>query len=154
MIATPEIVQTNAEQAAVIHLTIPRAEMIKTFGTAVDELAAELTRQGVTPQGAVFAHHLITSTVTFDFELGIIVNRPVQVNGPVKPGELPAAKVARTIYGGPYEGLHLAWIEFNQWMKANDLRQAEDLWEVYSVGPQSTPDPANWRTQLNRPLID
>jgi effector-binding domain-containing protein len=154
MIATPEIVQTNAEQAAVIHLTIPRAEMIKTFGTAVDELAAELTRQGVTPQGAVFAHHLITSTVTFDFELGIIVNRPVQVNGPVKPGELPAAKVARTIYGGPYEGLHLAWIEFNQWMKANDLRQAEDLWEVYSVGPETTPDPVNWRTELHRPLRD
>jgi len=145
MIATPEIVQTNAEQAAVIHLTIPRAEMIKTFGTAVDELAAELTRQGVTPQGAVFAHHLITSTVTFDFELGIIVNRPVQVNGPVKPGELPAAKVARTIYGGPYEGLHLAWIEF---------RQAEDLWEVYSVGPETTPDPVNWRTELHRPLRD
>ena len=152
MIATPEIVQTNAEQAAVIHLTIPRAEMIKTFGTAVDELAAELTRQGVTPQGAVFAHHLITSTVTFDFELGIIVNRPVQVNGPVKPGELPAAKVARTIYGGPYEGLHLAWIEFNQWMKANGLRQADSLWEVYSVGPETTPDPANWRTEMIRPL--
>jgi len=154
MIATPEIVQTDAEMAAVIHLTIPRSEMMKSFGPAVGELVAELTRQGVAPQGAVFAHHRTMSAATFDFELGFKINAPVKANGRIKPGELPAAKVARTIYSGPYEGLHAAWGEFNQWMKANGLRQADDLWEVYSVGPQSTPDPANWRTQLNRPLID
>jgi len=154
MIATPEIVQINAEMAAVIHLTIPRAEMMKSFGPAVGELVSELTLQGVTPQGAVFAHHLTMSAATFDFELGFKINAPVKANGRVKPGELPAAKVARTIYSGPYEGLHHAWGEFNKWMKANGLRQADDLWEVYSVGPQSTPDPANWRTELNRPLMD
>ena len=27
-----------------------------------------------------------------------------------------------------------------------------DLWELYSVGPQSTPDSAGWRTELTRPL--
>ena len=154
MIATPDIVLTDAEMAAVIHLTIPRSEMMKSFGPAVGELVAELTRQGVAPQGAVFAHHLTMSAATFDFELGFKINAPVKANGRIKPGELPVAKVARTIYSGPYEGLHAAWGEFNQWMKANGLRQADDLWEVYSVGPQSTPDPANWRTQLNSPLID
>ena len=37
-------------------------------------------------------------------------------------------------------------------IKANGHEQAENLWELYSVGPQSTPDPASWRTELNRPL--
>ena len=154
MIATPEIVQTKPEMAAVIHLTIPRAEMMKSFGRAVGELVAELAKQGLTPQGAVFAHHLTMSAATFDFELGFRINTPVKANGRVKPCELPAARVARTIYSGPYEGLHPAWGEFNQWMKANGLRQADGLWEVYSVGPETTPDPANWRTELNRPLKD
>ncbi len=154
MIATPEIVQTSAEMAAVIHLAIPRAEMMKAFGPAVGELIAELTRQGLTPQGAVFAHHLTMSAATFDFELGFRIDAPVKANGRVKPGALPAAKVARTIYSGPYEGLPAAWGEFNQWLHANGHRQADDLWEVYSVGPQSTPDPANWRTELTRPLRD
>jgi effector-binding domain-containing protein len=154
MIATPEIVRTTTEMAAVIHLTIPRAEMMKSFGPAVGELVAELKRQGVTPQGAVFAHHLTMSATTFDFELGFKINTPVKTNGRVKPGELPAARVARTLYSGPYEGLHPAWSEFNQWMKANGLRQADDLWEVYLVGPESTSDPSNWRTELNRPLKD
>ena len=31
---------------------------------------------------------------------------------------------------------------------------AANLWEVYSVGPQSSPDRANWRTELNRPLAN
>lgn len=86
----------------------------------------------------------------FDFELGVKVSAPVKPTGRVKPGALPAAKVARTVYGGPYEGLPAAWGEFNNWIKANGHEQADNL--CYSVGPQSTPDPAGWRTELNRPL--
>ena len=113
-----------------------------------------LAAQGVEPVGAVFAHHLKMTPDTFDFELGVKVAAPVKATGRVKPGELPAAKVARTVYSGPYEGLPSAWVEFDKWIRANGHEQADDLWEVYSVGPQSTPDPANWRTELSRPLAD
>ena len=152
MISTPQILQTKAQSAAVIHITVPRREMPKVFGPAVGELMAALAAQGVEPIGAVFAHHLKMSPDSFDFELGVKVAAPVIATGRVKPGELPAAKVARTIYSGPYEGLPSAWGEFNQWLNANGHEQAADLWELYSVGPQSTPDPAQWRTELNRPL--
>jgi effector-binding domain-containing protein len=152
MLDKPEIIQTNVQEAAVIRLTIPRSEMMKMFGPAVGELMAALAAQGVEPIGAVFAHHLKMTPDTFDFELGVKVSGPVRAAGRVKPGSLPAAKVARTIYSGGYEGLPAAWGEFNNWMTANGHKQAEDLWELYSVGPQSTPDPASWRTELNRPL--
>jgi len=152
MISTPQIVQTPAQEAAVIRLTIPRSQMPKQFGPAVGELLQELNRQGIEPVGAVFAHHFRITPETFDFELGIKVATPVSDNGRVRRGALPAVKAARAIYSGPYEGLPGAWDEFGEWMKSNGLEQAEDLWELYSVGPQSTPDPANWRTELNRPL--
>src|SRR5882672_6092685 len=152
MLATPQIIKTDAQQAAVIHLTIPRSEMMKMFGPAVGELMSELAAQGVEPVGAVFAHHLKMTPDNFDFELGVKVAAPVNPAGRVKPGQLPAAKVARTVYSGPYEGLPAAWCEFDKWMNANGHEQAGNLWEVYSVGPQSSPDPANWRTELNRPL--
>ena len=58
MLATPEIIQTNAQAAAVIRLTIPRSEMMKVFGPAVGDLMTTLAAQGVEPVGAVFAHHL------------------------------------------------------------------------------------------------
>ena len=152
MISTPQIFQTEAEAAAVIRLTVPRSEMRKAFGPAVGELMAALAEQGVKPSSPVFAHHLKMIPDTFDFELGVKVAAPVKVTGRVKPGELPAAKVARTIYSGPYEGLPSAWADFNKWMKESGYESAPDLWELYSVGPQSTPDPVNWRTELNRPL--
>ena len=154
MISTPQIVQTSMQEAAVIRMTIARSEMMKLFGPAVAELMAELQAQGVEPIGSVFAHHFRITQTTFDFELGVKVSAPVRANGRVKRGELPAARVARTIYSGSYEGLPAAWGEFTKWMEANGLKQAEDLWEVYSVGPQSSPDAADWRTELNRPLRD
>ena len=154
MIAAPQIIKTEAQEAAVIRLTIPRSEMMKAFGPAVSELMSTLAAQGVEPIGAVFAHHMKITQDTFDFELGVKVSVPVKATGRVRPGQLPAAKVARTVYSGPYDGLPSAWGEFNNWMNANGHEQAADLWEVYSVGPQSSPDPANWRTELNRPLAN
>ena len=111
-----------------------------------------LAGQSVKPVGAVFAHHLRMPPDMWDFELGVEVASPVKASGRVKPGQLPAAKVTRTVYHGPYDGLPDAWGDFVTWMKANGHEQAEDLWEVYLVGPQSSPDPAHWRTELNRPL--
>ena len=77
---------------------------------------------------------------------------PDGVRARIRRGTLPAVKVARTIYSGPYEGLPGAWDEFSTWMKKSGLSQAEDLWELYSVGPQSSANPADWRTELNKPL--
>ena len=154
MLAAPQIIQTAAQDAAVIRLTIPKSEMRKVFGPAVGELMAALAAQGVEPVGAVFAHHLKLTPDSFDFELGVKVSSPARASGRVKPGRLPAAKVARMVYSGPYEGLPSAWGEFDGWMRANGHAQAENLWEVYSVGPQSSPDSASWRTELNQPLAN
>src|SRR5712692_10431980 len=134
MLAPPQIIKTNVQEAAVIRLTIPRGKMLKVFGPAVGELMAALAAQGVEPVGAVFAHHMKMSPDIFDFELGVKLSAPVKATGRVKPGELPAAKVARTVYSGPYEGLPAAWSEFDKWMKANGHEQAANLWELYSVG--------------------
>jgi effector-binding domain-containing protein len=152
MLDTPQIVQTTTQIAAVIHLTVPRSDMVKVFGPASGELMAALKAQGIKPEGPIFAHHLKMSADNFDFELGVKVATPVKTAGRVKPGELPAAKVARTVYSGPYEGLPAAWGEFTKWIEANGQEKAGDLWELYSVGPQSTPDPMGWRTELNCPL--
>ncbi|MCA9772523.1 MAG: hypothetical protein KC466_08940 [Myxococcales bacterium] len=36
---------------------------------------------------------------------------------------------------------------------AEGHRPAPDLWEVCVAGPESNPDPATFRTELNRPLL-
>jgi effector-binding domain-containing protein len=89
----------------------------------------------------------------FDFEIGVPVSSPVTASGRVQPGQLPAAKVARTIYHGSYEGLGPAWGEFDAWINAQGLSPAPNLWECYVSGPESSADPSTWQTELNRPLI-
>jgi effector-binding domain-containing protein len=154
MIETPLKTQMTAQLTATIHLQIPRAEMPKLFGPAVNELMRVLGEQGVAPLGPVFAHHFSGSADTFDFEVGVPVAATVVANGRVRPGQVPAAPVVKTIYRGPYEALGDAWGNFDQWIKDNGLAAASDLWEVYVKGPESGDDATAWETELIRPLAN
>lgn len=153
MIDTPQITESAAQLAAVIRLTIPRAEIQNVMGPAMSELMSAVAAQGVGPAGPLFSHHLRMDPDIFDFEIGVPVAQPVSPTGRVQPGWLPAAKVARTVYHGPYEGLHAAWEEFDRWIVSNGHTPRPDLWECYLAGPESSPDPAAWRTELNRPIL-
>jgi effector-binding domain-containing protein len=88
----------------------------------------------------------------FDFEIGVPVAEPFAAAGRGHAGQLPAATVARAIFHRDYEGLGAAWAECDAWIAAHGLTPRPDLWECYVAGPESSPDPATWRTQLNRPL--
>jgi effector-binding domain-containing protein len=153
MLDKSQIIQTEAQPAAVIHLTIPREEIRNVMGPGIAEVLTAAADQGIGPAGPVFSHHFRMDPDTFDFEIGVPVTAPVSPTGRVKPGLLPAATAARTVYHGPYEELGAAWGEFMEWITAEGLTPAPDLWECYVSGPESSPDPANWRTELNRPLL-
>jgi effector-binding domain-containing protein len=153
MLDRPQIVQAAAQSAAVIRLTIPRAEIRNVMGPAIGEVIAAVAAQGMAPAGPVFSHHLRMDPAIFDFEVGVPVTAPVAAAGRVRAGQLPAAMVARAIYHGEYEGLGSAWAEFHAWIAAAGHEPGADLWERYLAGPESSPDPAAWRTELNRPLI-
>lgn len=154
MIEPPQVVQAEAQPAAVIRLTIPRDEMQHVMGPGLAEVFAAVQAQGAEPAGPWFTHHLQMDPETFDFEIGVPVKTPVVAAGRVQPGGLPGARVARTVYQGGPEGLGEAWGEFGAWIDAAGHTAAPDLWEQYIVGPESGPDPANWRTVLNRPLVE
>jgi effector-binding domain-containing protein len=153
MLEKPQIVQSDAQPAAVIRFTIPRAEIQQVMGPGMAELRATVAAQGIAPAGPLFSHHLRMDPEIFDFEIGVPVATPVSAAGRVQPGELPAAMVARTVYRGGFEGLGAAWGEFGDWITTEGHMPAPDFWECYVAGPESSPDPAEWRTELNRPLI-
>lgn len=154
MIDTPEITQSEARLIAYIPVTVPREEICHVMGPGIQELYATLGAQGLAPAGPWLTHHLRVPTDTFEFEICVPVAAPVTPTGRVQAGELRATRVARTVYHGPYEGLGDAWGEFMKWIEAEGLTPAPDLWEVYAVGPESSDNPADWRTELNRPLAD
>ena len=153
MLDTPHVLESSEQLTVCIPLVVPRAEIQAVMGPGIRELYAVLAAQGVAPAGPWFTHHKRRPTDTFDFEICVPVATPVAAAGRVQPGRLPAARVARTVYHGPYEGLGAAWGEFCTWIETNGHTPRADLWECYAVGPESSPDPADWRTELNRPLV-
>ena len=153
MIDTPKITNSPAQIMAFIHLTVPRTEIQKVMGPGLSEVQAAISAQGIAATGPWFTHHLKMDPKTFNFEICVPVKSPIAPRGRVKPGRLPAAKVARTVYHGPYEGLGAAWGELGEWIRAQGLEPAADLWEVYAAGPESGSDPSAWRTELNKPLL-
>jgi effector-binding domain-containing protein len=154
MLDTPHITQTTTQLTAVIHLTIPREEIQNVMGPGISELMATIADQGIKPTGPWFDHHLKMAEDTWDFEISVPVSAPVVAAGRVKPSQWPAMKVARTVYHGPYEGLGDTWGEFLDWITANGHTPAPDLYQCYVAGPESSPDPANWRTELTKPLTN
>lgn len=158
MIEPLEIVETAAHPAAVVHLRIPAQDCREEFPRAVQELLAVLGEQGVSPSGPLFDRHFEMPGATFDFELGFPIDQPVTPAGRVESGELPAAKVIRTVYQGPYEGLANAWAQFDERSKPlleeAALRREKGLWQVYRVGPGQSSDSSSWRTELNVPVGD
>ncbi len=153
MIETPTITQSTAQSAAVLHVTVPRDEIRTVMGPGLAEVKAAVAAQGLTPAGPWFTHHLRMDPAVFDFEIGVPVDRPIAAAGRVQPGQLPATRVARTVFRGTYEGLPAAWQAFEAWIAANGYTSAPDLWEIYALGPESSPSPDDWRTELNRPLL-
>jgi effector-binding domain-containing protein len=150
MLDKPYIVQTKTQPAAVIRLTVPRGEIGTVMGPAIGEVMSAVAAQGVKPAGPVFSHHFKMDPKVFDFEIGVPVESPVRAAGRVKPGELPGATVARTVYRGPYEGLGKAWGEFDSWITENKHEPSPNLWESYVSGPEAGAIPA---TELNRPIV-
>lgn len=152
MIDIPEITQTDAMTTATIRLTIPRHEIQQVMGPAIQEVMGTVFGQGLTPAGPVFSYHHKMDPETFDFEVGVPLASPITPAGRVQVSALPARKVARTTYRGPYEGLGEAWGEFTDWIEGQGLSMAPDLWEFYAAGPETGPDSSTWRTELVKPL--
>jgi effector-binding domain-containing protein len=153
MIEPPRILETPGVATAAIRLTVAREELPRVMGPAIGELLATLGSQGISPAGPVLAYHVRLDPAVFDLEVAVPVARPAAAQGRVRPSGLPAATVARTVYHGPYQGLHGAWMELMAWIAAQGRQPGPTIWEVYLTDPGSSPDPATWRTELNRLLL-
>ncbi len=152
MLERPLITRSFAQPLAVLHQTVPRAEIRNVMGPGLAEVRNVVVAQGIEITGPWLTHHLQMDPEVFDFEICLPVASPIAATGRVRPGVSHAAWVAQTVYQGGYEGLGAAWGEFIAWMEGEGHTPAEDLWEVYLAGPEASDDPAMWRTQLTRAL--
>jgi effector-binding domain-containing protein len=78
-------------------------------------------------------------------EVGVWLRVPCDLAGRVVHSQLPAGKVATTVYRGPYQGIGDAHRAVIDWCAANGERPTQVRWEIY--GPHRD-DPAELTTQI------
>jgi len=153
MLDPPQIIETEPQAIALVHVTVPRAKIREVMGPGREELIAAVAAQGAGPTGVWFTHHLKMDPKVFDFEICVPVAHKIEAVGRVQPAELRAMRAMRTIYRGGYEGLGDAWGEFLAWIEKHGHKARADLLERYLTGPESSDDPADWQTELTKPLL-
>ncbi len=154
MIEAPFLADSPARLIAFIHVTIPREQIREVMGPGIGEVMAALSDQGIQPAGPWFTHHLRIDPAVFDFNICVPIETPVTPTGRVESGQVPAARVARTNYHGAYANLGAAWGEFMEWIRGAGHTPLNEAWECYLQGPESSDDPNEWRTELNRPVLE
>lgn len=154
MIEAPKIQQTSMQRCATLPLVVSRDQIGQRMAPGIRAVMAVMAEQGIRQTGSWFTHHFRRPTESFDFEICVPVDVAIVASGGVLPGQWPAMTVVRTLHSGSYDGLAVAWGEFIAWKEASGHRTAQDLWERYLVGPESSADPADWRTELNLQLLD
>jgi effector-binding domain-containing protein len=149
MLDALQVTDSPARIAAVIRFKIPPTELPGVMGPAIDELMAAVKAQGITPTGPLFNHYLSMDSGMFDFEVGVPISSEVAPTGRVRPGELPAARVARATYTGPYSGLHHAWREFDAMARAQGYKPigghpCPRRWAAQRGAPAKEPQQVRW----------
>ena len=154
MIEPLRILQTPPQHTASIAIRVPREEIRHVMGPGLAELKAAVAAQNIAVTGPWFTHHFRNPGEVFDFEICLPVATPVAPAGRVQPGQWSAMKIAQTTYHGGFEGLGSAGCEFIGAIKAAGHQAADGLYESYAVGPETSFDPAAWRTVLSKQLND
>ncbi len=135
-----------------IRATTTMEEIKQVIGALFGEIMEYFTRNGLAPAGMPLTIYHEMDADRLEMECGMPVASPVEGTERVRPGELPAGKVATVTHMGPYEQLGQTWSALMKWMEEEGLQAAGAPWEVYVTDPGEEPDQSKWRTDIFFPI--
>ncbi len=146
--------ETKAQPIVSVRGHTSTAAMPEFFQRAYAEEFGLLGRQGIRPAGMPFSiYHDPEFTVEdVDVEVAVPVAEPAQAERRVAAGVLPGGLVAYTLHVGPYEEIGGAYRALAEWTQSHGHEMAGPPRECYLTDPASTPNPAEYRTEVIWPV--
>jgi effector-binding domain-containing protein len=129
------------------------SELPAFLGWAFGDLFSHLEVLGVDPAGPPFVIYHAFGPGGIDAEVCVPVTQPVSVSGRSESRELPAMTVAQTLHVGPYEDLEAAYTAINDWIAKEGFEPAGPVQERYLNGPGDAALPADYRTEIEIPIV-
>lgn len=122
------------------------------LGKAFGDVAMAIGEQGQQPRGPPFVAYYNMDMENLDIEIGFPVAKKLSGKGEVKPGEIPAGKVATCVYTGPYgDGMKEAYEALTKLVEEKGEVPTGIVYEIYFNSPMDTP-PEKLQTQIVFPL--
>lgn len=160
----PEIVQRAAQPYVGISAWVPMANLGQ-VADRIPEIFGWLGAHGMAPAGPpFFRYHVIDMERQLQVEVGVAVASPVEGEGEVRAGTLPAGRFAVMTHTGAPPTLVDATAELLRWAESRGLAwdvtetDAGEKWgcriEFYLTDPAEQPDLSKWQTQLAFRLAD
>ncbi len=77
---------------------------------------------------------------------------PFRSTDQIRCVEIPERLVAASTLHGAYDGVYGASDALSAWVTSNDVVVTGPMFNIYTVGPGSNPDPAAWVTEICVPI--
>lgn len=135
--------------AYTVRATIPPSQLSMFFARSYAAIAQGTDEKIV---GAPFAIYHLWSKDSTDVEAGMPIEQAGMGSGTLTPRTLPATRIVRAAYFGPYEGTEAAHNQVYEYTKQKHLTITGSPWEVYITDPGTEPDPSNWLTYICYPV--
>jgi len=146
--------ETVPQPYASVRGHVPLAGIGSFFQGACGEIFRHAGELGVRPAGPIFSiyHDPEFREEDVDVEVCVPLAEHVEPSGRVKPGILPGGQVASTMHAGPYDEIGPAYRALHGWIEAHGRESAGPPREVYLVGPDQSPAPSGYRTEVIWPI--
>lgn len=158
------IIERTAEPTLAVRFRMPMTavDMSVIFPRELPRLFEQVVALGYQIAGAPYGRYFAWGGETADFEIGIVVDRPVDAVPPLREvpsgqlgaSELPAGPTAVATNWGSYEGLPETYRRLHDWIHTQGRDDGVGPWESYVADPMSVADQADVRTDVCYPLKD
>lgn len=147
--------ETSATPVVSIRERLEPSQLPSFMDRVFGELYAAVPRLGLQPAGHPFTIYHAVGRDAIDAEVCAPVDRlPSQPLGELTLTArlVPGDRVATTIHVGPYDGLGEAYDAIERWVADSGHEQVGPMRERYLDGPDETPDPIRYRTEIEIPV--
>jgi AraC family transcriptional regulator len=152
MTATVERKEIQPATALVIRKKCAPSEIAATLAECLPRVFAWCTQHGVPFAGPPFTRYLPSGPGLLTIETGLTIAVPSKGEGDIVATELPGGLAAVAIHHGAYDKLAETHVAVERWVEANKLESTGSPWETYLTDPGTTPNPADWKTEVVYPL--
>ena len=137
--------------ALVIRRKTAAADIAKTLGECLGAVWAFAQRNAVPLAGPPFARYVEMGRGLMTIEAGLPIAVPHNGEGDIVATELPGGMAAVAIHTGAYDKLAETHAAIERYLDEHALT-AGAPWETYVTDPATTPNAAEWKTEVVYPL--